>query len=498
MARQPLRLHPHLFVPDPAASYPYTNPIKGRSKVRTMPRDRAQHAARIKRQLEQAAREAEARAENQRNEGIETGAGITISFEGEPGFDLKFESLDMARSGVELLSVKTLTTGAELATVFVPDGKLTLFLNKVTAYENENRTKSDGTPGKPKNEPLVTSISEIRVAALNELWTDTNIPLPDLDTPQSWEVWIRKSPDINHLGRLRERAVADNLSISEKSIQFIDRTVVLVHGTGNALIQSNDLLGAIAEVRLAKVPAGLFADMEPIEQQDWVDDLAGRLQLPAQDAPHVCLFDTGVSHAHPLLSHLIGDDDIHTYKPDWGRADQVNHGTRMAGLAVFGDLSVAFARHGPVPIGHRLESVKIINAADPHEPDLYGYVTIESANRVEITADRRRVYCMAVTATDGRDRGRPSSWSAAIDDLTSGRTDDIKRLMIVSAGNTDPDSRGDYPDNNMTDAVHDPAQSWNALTVGGFTEKAIIDQEQYPAGSHSHRLVIWRRQAVRL
>ena len=124
--------------------------------------------------------------------------------------------------------------------------------------------------------------------------------------------------------------------------------------------------------------------------------------------------------------------------------------------------------------------MKLINQADPHQQQLYGAVTVESVNRVEITADRRRAICMAVTATDDRDRGRPSSWSAAVDDLTSGRTDAVRRLMLVSAGNTDPGQRRHYPDANMTDGVHDPAQAWNALTVGGYTEKALVDQTKYP------------------
>jgi hypothetical protein len=132
---------------------------------------------------------------------------------------------------------------------------------------------------------------------------------------------------------------------------------------------------------------------------------------------------------------------------------------------------------------HRLESVKIFHQHDPHDPELYGAVTQESAFRVEVTPDRKRVYCMSVTALDGRDRGRPSSWSAAIDSLTSGADDRQRRLMILPAGNTDPAERHNYPDSNFTDGIHDPAQAWNALSVGGYTEKAIIDGGVWPGWS---------------
>jgi Subtilase family len=87
---------------------------------------------------------------------------------------------------------------------------------------------------------------------------------------------------------------------------------------------------------------------------------------------------------------------------------------------------------------------------------------------------------MAVTATDGRERGAPSSWSAAVDALAAGMDDGQRRLIILSAGNTDPVQRRHYPNSNMTDGVHDPAQAWNALTVGGYTDKVEIDGVKWP------------------
>jgi len=87
---------------------------------------------------------------------------------------------------------------------------------------------------------------------------------------------------------------------------------------------------------------------------------------------------------------------------------------------------------------------------------------------------------MAVTSEDGRDQGRPSSWSAAIDKLTSGADDDNKRLFIVSAGNIrDSDKWQHFPESNLDDSVHDPGQSWNALTVGAYTGKAILSDPDF-------------------
>jgi Subtilase family len=97
---------------------------------------------------------------------------------------------------------------------------------------------------------------------------------------------------------------------------------------------------------------------------------------------------------------------------------------------------------------------------------------------------------MAVTATDERDRGQPTSWSAAIDALAVGRVFDpatqglvyldeaqegARRLFILSAGNVAPNNfQNDHLGRSDLEAVHDPAHAWNALTVGACTEKSTI------------------------
>lgn len=480
MARAPVRLHPHLYDPNAASSSPFRSPLSVPREFRLAPVNRAQHAATLKRRLEETAATAEQRAQEQQAAGIDGGHGIVLQFEGTTNFEMKFESLDVTRSGIELLNVRAMPNGSVQASVFVPDGQLKRFLKKVEAYANEQtKPRKEGGKSRPKNEDLVANIADIRVAALEALWTDA-LPFPGLDLDTTWEVWLRQSEDVDHLARLRQIAQDHNLSVSDEVIGFIDRQIVLVHGKGRDLARSNDLIGAIAELRLAKTTADLFTAMASNEQAEWIADLAGRLAAPHANAPAVCLLDTGINHEHPLISPATDNNDLHTYKPAWGVDDRQGHGTPMAGLALYGDLVDVMATNGPYQLTHHLESVKLINPDDPHKKELYGAVTVESINRVEVKPDRRRAYCMAITATDDRDRGRPSSWSAAIDDLTSGRTDQVRRLMLISAGNTDPGSRRAYPDANMTDGVHDPAQAWNALTIGGYTEKALIDQARFP------------------
>lgn len=80
---------------------------------------------------------------------------------------------------------------------------------------------------------------------------------------------------------------------------------------------------------------------------------------------------------------------------------------------------------------------------------------------------------MAVTASDTRDQGRPSSWSAGLDQICSGTEHGEQQLFIVSTGNCNNTRMlsecSDYPEVQLNESIHDPAQSWNALTVGAFT-----------------------------
>lgn len=483
MAAKVMRLHPHIVVPAAAVPVDFRTPRPGRGpKHSNQQVDRAAHAKRLLDKLADIDETAAVRAEEQAALGIDGGHGIYLTFEGAEGFDLKFESLEFSPSGIELCAVRKLPNGNVEATVFVPDGKLPFFLKKISAYQDEDTKPAKDGKTRPKNEDLVANISDVRVAALEGFFTDLQPLFPAPDVPTMWEVWLRKSGKLDHVARFKAHAEALGLKVGAEIIEFIDRVVLIVHGTSRNLARSTELLGALAELRLAQTTADFFTGLNGIEQKAWIDELKKRARNPAVDAPCVTLFDTGVNRAHPLLEDVLAADDLHTYKPAWNVDDRKGHGTPMAGLATYGDLTDVFADNNPVDVTHRLESVKLINEDDQHEPGLYGAVTAEGVDKVEKKAPgRKRVFCMAVTTTDDRDRGRPSSWSAALDKITSGSEGGARRLMFVSAGNTLMDARKDYPNSNYTDGVHDPAQSWNALAVGGYTEKALIDKTKYPA-----------------
>jgi hypothetical protein len=78
--------------------------------------------------------------------------------------------------------------------------------------------------------------------------------------------------------------------------------------------------------------------------------------------------------------------------------------------------------------------------------------------------------------------GGPTAWSAALDKLSMGVgadfsiDDEDKKLFVVSVGNIRDDlQHGEYSARNDLEPVENPAQSWNALSVGGATFKTFSE-----------------------
>ena len=445
-------------------------------------RDRPSHAAALRGQLDEVRATAETAGDAQRDAGMEKGLGLQVEFESFPELELAFESLARERSGIELLNVRH-EDKVTRATVFVPDGKLDHFENLIVAYLERRKDSRD----RPRdNRRLLNAIRHIRAASLRALWTDDDEAFPTKeDEPVWWEVWLPVRGNRQATtDAFRERAGLQDMRLAKGALRFPERTVLLARASVEQMRASMVTLNNIAELRRPKETAEFFDSLHPSEQLAWLEDLVARTRYPSsdEDVPYVCLLDTGVNRGHRLLSPALADDDLHTVEPGWGTDDAKGHGTEMAGLALAGNLTEVLAGSGPVDFGHRLESVKLLpqDGATGTDPEHHGYLTIEAAARPEITAPgHRRVFGMTVTARDNRDQGRPSAWSSALDALAADLDGHGRhpRLLVVSAGNVnDPTAWRNYPASNDSDGVHDPAQAWNALTVGACTDLVRITE----------------------
>jgi hypothetical protein len=447
--------------------------------LRLRPQDRDSHAARIEQKLQ----EAWEVAENRQVVAHADRAGVYLEFRSEPGFDLALKSLESVRKGIRLLNVKVEgREGIETtkATVFVPRAKSAYFLRKVRAYASEDIVRRDPQTRvelsrSPKNAKLVNSIADVEAAILESFWQASPDRMPN-ETPDWVEAWL-SSEDLVVIEKFVELCGQLEIELGEGRLTFPERTVCLIKVSNGQLLALVEKSDAIAEFRPATEVATFFLQEENRDQLQWVNDLLQRSEIQDRDQVVVLVLDHGVNNGHLLLQPLLSNEDRHTVHPTWGVSDHHGHGTLMAGTAAYGDILQHLQTTGPVLLTHGLESAKILPPPPEENPKrLWGHYTAQAISRAKIQAPlRKRVICMAVTARKVSTRGRPSSWSGTIDELASGYGDDKPCLIILSAGNVDqPDDWKNYPASNMTREVEDPAQAWNALSIGAFTTKTRI------------------------
>ena len=396
---------------------------------------------------------------------------------------LKKDSLDA--SGLTLLRVAESPDpgGAEeRATVFATAKGIEKLRKKVEQFRTEDTPdrEKDGeiVPGRPKNADLVQSVAAITEAGLRALWRSPPGKFPAADVATVWEVWLE--PEMTEAFV----AAAPNygVTVGADRLEFPEDIVVIVEADRNQLAQAVRRLGGVRALAAPTITADFFDGLPVAEQAQWVDELAGRTTYTDNPNPgYVTLLDTGVSRAHPLIQPALSVDDRHAANPAWGLEDVKGHGTQMGGLALFGDLTPKLHQANPVSVVNRLESVKLLPDAGMNPHHLLGAVTRQAINAVEQVGTRRRTFTM--TTTTGEDTphdGAPTSWSTEVDQLAAGVSGEVKqqRLVLVSAGNTDnfTFAAGNYLDrcDHEDNEIESPAQAWNALSVGAFTEKTVL------------------------
>lgn len=430
-------------------------------------------------------------------EGIVRDDAIYVEFISDYDFELAFDSLhsDATNPKFQLLSIKKETTeeGSRYrVNVMLTEGGISHFITKVNEYITENTKHKGKETQTPKNNKLISNIESIQLATLEAFWTEPNEnPFPARDEEIWWEVWFRKKNGVkpaSEYDKITEQLKLVNAQISSQELIFPEHFIKLVKASPLQLSESLFLLDNLAELRKPKETADFFTSLNMFEKEDAVNELQNRIEDHTnENSVAICILDSGVQNQHPLLSSFIPQNNLYSYKPeDWGTHDGWpigGHGTGMAGLALYGDLTTVLSATSNIQIYHQLESVKLINNREPHDPELYGAVTIEAVSSPIIsTPFRPRIYCMAVTDKNQAYYGHPSSWSASVDKISFGakETNLEQQIFFVSGGNVIIENPDEFPDKNTYESVHDPGQAFNAITVGAYTEMDTIDMEEFP------------------
>jgi hypothetical protein len=379
-----------------------------------------------------------------------------------------------------------------------------LFLrNKIEAFADDSRVRhkqdKEGAPVlDAAGHPIVTRasaraiapIQTIRAAVLEDLiGPRLRAQLPVDDLPRWFEIACRggyRNPQAltdttraqiyRQLHRLK---VLPQTGLGEFSapehVYFFMR---LTLGQVRELLAATD---CIFEIELA--PPSI-RDMKLVETVTTAEIRGFALEPPPQDAPSVVILDTGISSEHSLLKAALLPAVAAGHEIP-GTEDVFGHGTQMAGISLYADLGQSVER-GTHAATHWIQNSRVLvrpgvgtAAADNHA--MWPALTKSGVERAE-AADpqpRNRVFAMAVTRSmqDTADLDpMPTLWSHALDVLAYNHG--AGRLFVVSAGNARDTQllalAEQYPQLQLSEKIHDPAQAENALTVGALTHRVEL------------------------
>lgn len=341
---------------------------------------------------------------------------------------------------------------------------------KVNAYELR-----ETAAGRPRNEALVAPLEVIRDATFSDIASGELAAARIVPENLYWvELWT----DGGRLATEETRTRISDLvgALVELSNDPDQHDPVTFHGTerdihltrlsGEVLL---DLPRLAPDVYRVARPANAVSDRLARELEgDLVDP--DRVQAPTADQIAVAVLDTGVAEEHPLLRPLLDQPGVSVIPGVLSAIDDEGHGTEMAGLAAFRDLTGDLLNGGPVVPRAWIENVRC--KSDGGDPPLWASRTAAAVEAAESMGQRPRVFNLALSDPEHRSSER-TSWSAAVDQLA--HSDERGRLICVAIGNAKPFvSRTDYPAHNMASFLQDPAQALNAITVGAFTNRDVL------------------------
>lgn len=474
---------PHLLVNGVGSREDFQSRNRGRS-LKVALQNRHQHGTALAQQYANVLARHEAR-QAEPLVPITDETGVYVEVVGFSGIELPLEKLD--NRDFKLCSCRK-QGDHEVATVFIPESRRDAFNQKLHWYLTKDTDK-----GMPRNQALIDSIAEIKLADLRSFWTDAQELFPAAaDQPVWWELWLKKrATDLSAsevAAQLAERLSAE---LSNTSLSFFDSFVILIKASVDQLESAPELIANLEELRRAKQTPNAFISMSAKEQHEWASELADRIRLDESTTTAITVLDTGVNFHHPLLSQVTTQQLAQAWESSWPLYDDYqptyplaaynDHGSRQAGLAALGELDESLLATHEIWLAYRIESGRILPPAGNNDPELYGAITVGTAAKLEIdNPEFSRVYSLAVTSPTESISGQPSSWSAEIDQFAFGLEDDLQRLFVISAGNNEKlNATVDHWEQLYLAEIEDPAQAWNALTVGAYTEKTTNDDASF-------------------
>jgi hypothetical protein len=210
-----------------------------------------------------------------------------------------------------------------------------------------------------------------------------------------------------------------------------------------------------------------------------------RIGTPPDNAPRVCVLDSGINANHPLLANAVGETE--SFVADQGPEDDCGHGTAVAGIVLYGDVDACVVGNEWQPACWLHSGKLMFRNAETGQAE-FDEKSIETQieESVAYFADQCgcRIFNLSLGNTNAPYIGRHIQGIACTLDRLARERD---LLFIVSIGNfngtdTVPEAswRDEYPAYLLMQesSMIDPAPAINALTVGSLARYDAGEQEQ--------------------
>ncbi|MDH5719847.1 MAG: S8 family peptidase [Spirochaetia bacterium] len=269
------------------------------------------------------------------------------------------------------------------------------------------------------------------------------------------------------------------LFLEKNDIKYIDSVannylnVVRVRCNKNQL----NLLLKYRDIRTADLPPKFYFDISLLQTN--IENLPQPLP-PDESAPKIAVLDSGLNSGHPLLKQAVGEK--RTYISETGSHDDTGHGTAVASIVLYDNISDAInSKTFKAPFW-------ILSGRVLDENNEYNEKFIENQIDKAVREFHHEYGCRIFNVSLGDTRrpftgGRAGSFTLTLDNLSH----ELGILFIVPSGNYDKrmiqenlKNKIEFPDYLFNDGqLLEPANALNAITVGSMA--------RYDKGRAAHR-----------
>jgi subtilisin family serine protease len=392
-----------------------------------------------------------------------------------------------ARSNLSVLSQE----GDEALILFTDDVQLQTFRERGTAYTGgppEGQINAPHAAFFDAIESLDALTPEDRIGAVLKA---EGVESPaDLDAGTVYVLDIEAWRPTDDMAPVFNKRVVDTFEAAGGEVfsEYSSSSALLLRGSGPgsafaALLDLQEIASIdrppVPDLEEGGAPDIVIADIEVVAAPDALSAAIG-------------IVDSGVASGHPLLENVVigafGAGDL----PD---ADEHGHGTGVAAIAAYGDLSQMLDTGQYTP-QFRIASARVTDARGRFPDKSIAASAMDEAIRRLHAEFGCRVINVSLGDPHRLVGPKASAWAETLDNLA--RALDI--VIVVSAGNSDKtalvDAHGDqvvaaYPAylmENDANGLLDPAGALNVLTVGSIAHvNGLSDNDDVAVQSFCER-----------